>query len=174
MAVELVDATQLDSDLTDIADAIRLKGGTSASLAFPAGFVQAIGDIPTGGSSVEHIFTYIPASYSSSAALSVGDYVVDPSRLAIFLMSDNSVNDPTYETMVGGYSCYVTENNILAVNGHNPRGFQVTLKANSGNDFWNSTFTVSQNATTITVGASRNYKPGAEYTFFFYDLNADL
>lgn len=127
-----------------------------------------------GGSSIEHIFTYIPASYSNSAELSVGDYVVDPSRLAIFLMSDNSVNDPTYETMVGGYSCYVTKNNILNVNSHNPRGFQVTLKANSGNDFWNSTFNVSQNGTTITVNASRNYKPGAEYTFFFYDLNADL
>lgn len=46
---KLVDSAQLDSNLTSIANAIRAKGGTSAQLAFPAGFVSAIGDIPTGG-----------------------------------------------------------------------------------------------------------------------------
>lgn len=50
MAVDkLVDSTQLDTDLTSVANAIRTKGGTSASLAFPAGFVSAIAAIPTGG-----------------------------------------------------------------------------------------------------------------------------
>ncbi len=46
---KLVDSTQLDSDLTSVANAIRTKGGTSASLAFPADFVSAIGAIPSGG-----------------------------------------------------------------------------------------------------------------------------
>lgn len=46
---KLVDSTQLDTDLTSVANAIRTKGGTSASLAFPAGFVSAINDIPSGG-----------------------------------------------------------------------------------------------------------------------------
>lgn len=46
---KLVDSTQLDSDLTSVANAIRTKGGTSAPLAFPTGFVSAIGNIPTGG-----------------------------------------------------------------------------------------------------------------------------
>ena len=45
---KLVDSTQLDSDLTSIANAIRTKGGTSADLAFPAGFVSAVQAIPTG------------------------------------------------------------------------------------------------------------------------------
>ena len=50
MAVDkLVDSTQLDADLTSVANAIRTKGGTSASLAFPAGFVDAIDAIETGG-----------------------------------------------------------------------------------------------------------------------------
>lgn len=50
MAVDkLVDSTQLDADLTSVANAIRTKGGTSAQLAFPADFVQAIEDIETGG-----------------------------------------------------------------------------------------------------------------------------
>lgn len=46
---KLVDSTQLDSDLTSVANAIRTKGGTSASLAFPADFVSAIAAIPSGG-----------------------------------------------------------------------------------------------------------------------------
>jgi len=38
-----------DTDLTAVADAIRQKGGTSAQMAFPAGFVSAVQAIPTGG-----------------------------------------------------------------------------------------------------------------------------
>lgn len=45
---KLVDGAQLDSDLGDIADAIRAKGGTSAELEFPQGFVDAVDAIPTG------------------------------------------------------------------------------------------------------------------------------
>ena len=49
MAVDkLVDSGQLDSDLEDVADAIRTKGGTSANLAFPNGFISAIENIPSG------------------------------------------------------------------------------------------------------------------------------
>jgi len=43
-----------DTDLTAVADAIRTKGGTSASLAFPAEFVSAIDAIPTGGGGVDY------------------------------------------------------------------------------------------------------------------------
>lgn len=46
---KLVDSTQLDSDLTSVANAIRAKSGGSGQLAFPAGFVSEIGNIPTGG-----------------------------------------------------------------------------------------------------------------------------
>ncbi len=46
---KLVDSAQLDTDLTSVANAIRTKGGTSAQLAFPGGFVSAVDAIPTGG-----------------------------------------------------------------------------------------------------------------------------
>ena len=52
MANKLVDATQLDADLTSVADAIREKGGTSEELTFPGGFVDAIGNISGGGGSI--------------------------------------------------------------------------------------------------------------------------
>ncbi len=45
---KLVDSTQLDSDLTSVADAIRAKSGGSGQLAFPSGFVSEIGNIPSG------------------------------------------------------------------------------------------------------------------------------
>ena len=49
MAVDkLVDSTQLDADLTSVANAIRTKGSTSEQMAFPAGFVSAVNAIPTG------------------------------------------------------------------------------------------------------------------------------
>lgn len=59
---KLVDSTQLDSDLTSVANAIRTKGGTSAQLAFPAGFVSAIAAIPSGGSGI----TISPMDYNVS------------------------------------------------------------------------------------------------------------
>lgn len=45
---KLVDSTQLDADLTTIANAIRTKGGTSEQLAFPNGMADAIAAIPSG------------------------------------------------------------------------------------------------------------------------------
>lgn len=40
-----------DTELTGVADAIRTKGGTSAELVWPSGFVSAIENIPSGGGS---------------------------------------------------------------------------------------------------------------------------
>lgn len=45
-----------DADLTSVANAIRTKGGTSAQLAFPAGFVSAVEAIPSSsGYTVDQI-----------------------------------------------------------------------------------------------------------------------
>ena len=54
-ADKLVDSTQLDSDLTSVANAIRAKSGGSSQLAFPSGFVSEIGNI-SGGYSVSAVF----------------------------------------------------------------------------------------------------------------------
>lgn len=44
----MADYLTTDTELTSIANAIRTKGGTSASLTYPTGFVTAINNIPTG------------------------------------------------------------------------------------------------------------------------------
>lgn len=63
MAVDkLVDSTQLNSDLTSVANAIRTKGGTSASLAFPADFITAINAISGGGGIQHKTGTFTPTT----------------------------------------------------------------------------------------------------------------
>ena len=53
-----------DASLTSVADAIRTKGGTSANLYFPDGFVDAIDAIPTGGDTfADMYFTAQPLDY---------------------------------------------------------------------------------------------------------------
>ena len=53
---KVVDSTVLDNGLTAIAGAVRTKGGTSASLAFPTGIVNAINALPSGGSTLTKRF----------------------------------------------------------------------------------------------------------------------
>lgn len=68
---KLVDSTQLDSDLTSVANAIRTKGGTSAQLAFPAGFVSAINDISGGGPTPEVPTGYTQLKYLESSGTQI-------------------------------------------------------------------------------------------------------
>ena len=71
---KLVDSSQLDTDLTSVANAIRTKGGTSAQLAFPAGFVSAIENIPSGGASGLTLLgsgTYTKTSDTASISIPV-------------------------------------------------------------------------------------------------------
>lgn len=63
-----------DTSLTAVADAIRTKGDTAASLAFPSGFVSAINAIPTGGGGDYEIAsgTVTPTDSLYSVTVSVG------------------------------------------------------------------------------------------------------
>jgi len=89
---KLVDSSQLDADLTSVANAIRTKGGTSAQLAFPAGFVSAIGNIPTGGGSNEKLLasgTYTVTSIESSITISTGISNLDTTKVRKALVVGN-------------------------------------------------------------------------------------
>lgn len=57
-----------DSSMTSIADAIRAKGGTSDTLAFPSGFVEAIEAIQTGGGNTENLLFGLPYATGSFTA----------------------------------------------------------------------------------------------------------
>lgn len=65
----MADYVVSDASLAAVADAIRAKGGTSAPLAFPAGFVSAIGEIETGGGADQDLdFNFISVHTRSFTA----------------------------------------------------------------------------------------------------------
>lgn len=86
MAVDkLVDSSQLDADLTSVANAIRTKGGTSAQLAFPAGFVSAVEAIPTGGGGIS-------ISDIATGAFPDGDIVYDGTSIVSYAFAYRTQN----------------------------------------------------------------------------------
>jgi hypothetical protein len=63
-------------ELTSIADAIRAKGGTSAALVYPTGFVSAINDISTGGG---QLYVFVEGdSPGGSTGVSIGNKSLPP------------------------------------------------------------------------------------------------
>lgn len=99
MAVDkLVDSTQLDADLTSVAIAIRTKGGTSAQMAFPAGFVSAVEAIPTGGGGAVLIErgTFTPVSDTSYGGFHIPHSLgVAPDFVVVRTNLDASASDTT-------------------------------------------------------------------------------
>ena len=66
-----------DTELTSIANAIRTKGGTVASLSFPTGFINAIGDISCGPSDTDAI---IAVSFPTESTITAtkGNVTITP------------------------------------------------------------------------------------------------
>lgn len=107
---KLVDSTQLDSDLTSVANAIRTKGGTSASLTFPTDFITAINAISGGGGS-----TLIAKSITANGTYNATDDSADG-------YSQVTVNVPTggltFETGTYEPSADTPGEKILFTNSH--------------------------------------------------------
>lgn len=82
-----------DTDLTKVASAIRSKGGTSAPLVYPDGFVTAINNIQTGGS-------------SGIDGVHIGQYTITDGIISFSISKDDYSNDPRYRNLyvilVGG------------------------------------------------------------------------
>lgn len=64
------------ASLTEVADAIREKGGTTAPLSFPDGMAGAIRNIQSGGGDLSAVDVYI-ADFTSDADLAVKAGAVD-------------------------------------------------------------------------------------------------
>ena len=77
---KVVNTTQLDSDLTSIANAIRAKAESSDALSFPSGFVDAIANLATGGG--------LPSNISAIAG-------------GTFVLTDNTEDAPTLTHNLG-------------------------------------------------------------------------
>lgn len=86
---KLVDSTQLDSDLTSVANAIRAKSGGSSQLAFPAGFVSEIQSIVAGGGANERL-------------LASGTYTVTAAQSSITIATNVAAAAKTTKALVVG------------------------------------------------------------------------
>lgn len=94
---KLVDSTQLDSDLTSVANAIRTKSGGSGQLAFPSGFVGAIDAIPTGdGITIDDFATHDNVSGAITLTTATEIDVSAFENTAITSLYSNSVTNLKY------------------------------------------------------------------------------
>lgn len=72
MAVDkAIDSTEFDSKLTTVADAIRTAGGTTATMSFPTGMVDAISSLSSGGGGTEELSTLMKIFGCSDYEISV-------------------------------------------------------------------------------------------------------
>ena len=95
-----------DTELTSVANAIRTKGGTSASLAYPTGFVSAIEAIPTGSTLPDATGVYfgkvivmgsfgittVGMSYSFEVGMTWNDFIASSYNDGAFLQSGTNVS----------------------------------------------------------------------------------
>lgn len=118
MAVDkLVDSTQLDTDLTSVANAIRTKGGTSASLAFPADFVSAIGAISTGGGVQSG--SYTPTGAVRTFSLSMA---TEPHHLVMYSLNANFGTASAWNTQ---YLIWNTDDQLVYISHYSTSNFRV-------------------------------------------------
>lgn len=166
MAVDkLVDSTQLDADLTSVANAIRTKGGTSASLAFPSDFVTAIAAISGGGGGGKTQIGTFTGNGTKSASISC-DFEPD----IVYWWTDTGGS-----TFTGTYSGMIARD-MLEVNRYYNNSTSVTnivQKAtgmNEGYSSYNMRATYENGTVTIscyTNGARSYFKNGQSYTYKF-------
>lgn len=83
------------ADLTSVADAIRTKGGTSAQLEFPSGFVSAIQNIQSGVTVQTNSGTVTTNSNSTAKSVSCG-FKPD----VVFLTLNQREDNYTYDASI--------------------------------------------------------------------------
>ena len=109
---KVVDAEQLNADMSSVADSIRTKGGTTDALAWPDGYKTAIDSIPSSGaketwvikSSATGVFATTQIAFTSNGQkfTSIGA-VYDGSVFSLLYGNNEIAIDPG---VGGGYEFY--------------------------------------------------------------------
>ena len=113
-------------ELTSVADAIRSKGGTSDKLAYPDGFVTAIGAI-SGGSTPYDEWLYKAKSIMFSSDYPDANPVVTLPPNVISLGEVFAPNNSNYETITVNFEGKVTSCSYAFCNTLNTKLKEVTL-----------------------------------------------
>lgn len=153
------------TDLTSVANAIRTKGGTSAQLEFPSGFVTAIGNISGGGGGgatnfVTGTFEASASEKGTAKAITV-PYTGNGYPVTIHIYpSDGTYNAQSQMYSVAQYKaivdCIVTKNNTgttpdyASSNDEKNKGSSICLYKNSNSDATNIANTGNKSAVIFT------------------------
>lgn len=156
------------ADLTDIADAIRAKGGTSGQLQFPQGFVDAVEAIETGGAAVPFHFAsgvVTPTSTSQSLTFPLPGFTYTPWYFICW---------------VEGYESYASLKRVIvkATLGRfrgpkNPYSGPVDqagiqeINANGNPENWSNgtTMTYSSDGLKVSTSQATYFKPNVPYSY---------
>lgn len=91
----MTDYLVTDTELTDVADAIRTKGGTSAALEWPTDYVDAIDAISGGGISEYNIVVSDSVNRLCSIAPSWGDEMIQAGSTVYIALKSLPKTSPT-------------------------------------------------------------------------------
>ena len=88
-----------DTELTSVANAIRIKGGTNSQLVFPNGFVSAIGNISGGGGSSDFSTAEVSVTIASGMILMMSHIISNDGHNAVSgrVMEDGEYNAVLYK-----------------------------------------------------------------------------
>ena len=149
------------ASLTSVANAIRTKGGTSADLSFPDGFVTAVGNIPTSvtvlvSKSITENGTYDPANDNADGYSSVSVSV--PQSSSIF----EKVGTYTLAEEWGSGSTGQTACETLLANYYNANAMNYVMV------FKNNTSTSSYAVDEIVIGKAASSSDLSSIPCFIY------
>lgn len=178
MAVDkLVDSTQLDADLTSVANAIRTKGGTSAQLAFPADFVQAIEDIETGGGG-----GYVTAVFGEITPASDVTYINLPVTGMTMIIGtfgttektewNTYLGDGSYDNAVSMWIFSRAKASWWSCNASDINWQGIFYSPNTNNKSYKSNVFTVTNPTNVKVGMNGyKFKAGWTYHYVVFGVN---
>lgn len=156
MAVDkLVDSTQLNSDLTSVANAIRTKGGTQGQLAFPSGFVTAIQNIPTGGGSGMQVGTATATPASAGSSIQFTGLSGEPTSFSVISAADLATGAAPYKV------------NAVVFDGTNVIGQYITNTSNANETYDGSGFSMSYSNGTLTITSTNASFQANQYKLIY-------
>lgn len=160
MAVDkLVDSAQLDADLTSVANAIRTKGGTSAQMAFPSGFVSAIDQIPVGSGDLLDQLLLTENKFSFKVDIPDNAFDTYSMFIVAIMLSTETSGDWIYATF-NSTSLSGPYGGVLS--SHIPYAFTISFMEKTDN--WNIYITGGNSGNVTSPQESGNY-----FYFRMYD-----
>lgn len=157
--------TTTSSEITSIANAIRTKGGTSASLSYPSGFITAINNIPSGAT-LQAKTNIVPTTSSQTITpdsgydgLSSVQIVGDADLVASNIKKDVTIFGVTgtYEGS-GGMSIVTTQDShggdIITITGNAVPTSSYSLITSQEYSISNFTSTSATSHATLNLGSS--------------------